>query len=78
MVPPHSVVIGPDDLAADFDAATIARGVRYANEGRVRDAAWSSDGRTLTGSCVGSGNRVYRTNVTFERFGVEPTLAWAA
>jgi uncharacterized Zn finger protein len=78
MVPPHSTVIGSDDLAADFDPATIARGVRYANEGRVRDATWSGDGLTLTGSCVGSGNRVYRINTSFERFGVELGREWAA
>jgi superfamily II DNA or RNA helicase len=62
----HRLVIGPDDLGCDFDAATIARGVRYANEGRVRDVSWMRDGRTLNGACVGSRGHVYGVDVCFE------------
>lgn len=62
----HRLVIGPDDLASEFDAATIARGVQYANQGRVRDVLWEADGRTLTGACSGSRGHVYGVDVSFE------------
>jgi hypothetical protein len=65
MWPLHRLVITPDDLRADFDAATIARGVRYATERRVRDVCWERDGRTVTGACAGSRGQVYGVDVRF-------------
>ncbi len=62
----HRLVISPNDLRSDFGAATISRGVRYAEEGRVRDVSWERDGRTLNGACVGSRGHVYGVDVCFE------------
>ena len=69
MALPHGVAISLDDLDADFDSATVARGVQYAHQGRVRDATWCADECVLTGSVLGSGNRVYRTEVGFDEYG---------
>jgi superfamily II DNA or RNA helicase len=68
MALPH-LAVSLDDLDADFDSATVARGVQYAHQGRVRDATWCADGYVLTGSVLGSGNRVYRTEVGFDECG---------
>ena len=69
MALPYGVAISRDDLDADFDSATVARGVQYAHQGRVRDATWCADQCVLTGSVLGSGNRVYRTEVGFDEYG---------
>jgi superfamily II DNA or RNA helicase len=66
---PHGVTISLDDLDADFDSATVARGVQYAHQGRVRDATWCADECVLTGAVLGSSNRVYRTEVGFDEYG---------
>jgi superfamily II DNA or RNA helicase len=68
MLSPHGFVLDTDELLADFDDAAITRGLRYANQGRVRDTAWSDDGLELTGFCSGSGDRVYGVSVNFESF----------
>jgi superfamily II DNA or RNA helicase len=69
MALPHGVSVSPDDLHADFDSATVARGVQYANQGRVRESRWCADGCVLAGSVLGSGNRVYRTEIGFDEYG---------
>jgi superfamily II DNA or RNA helicase len=69
MVSRRSFVINTGELLADFDAATVTRGTRYANLGRARDTAWSDDGLELTGFCSGSGNNLYWVTVGFERIG---------
>ena len=69
MAQPHGVPINLDDLDADFDSATIARGVQYADQGRVHDAMWCADEWVLTGSVLGSGNRLYRTEVGLDEYG---------
>jgi superfamily II DNA or RNA helicase len=74
MAIPHRIAISLDDLDADFDSATVARGVQYADEGRVRDATWCAEEWVLTGSVLGSGNRVYRTEVGLDVYGP----IWAA
>jgi superfamily II DNA or RNA helicase len=65
-----SAIIDADDLSADFDPPTIVRGERYADEGRVRDVKWSAEGRDLHGSCLGSGDRIYRVSIYFDEDGV--------
>jgi superfamily II DNA or RNA helicase len=75
---PRSLVIGPDDLDGDFDAATIARGERYASERRIHGVAWVDDGHTLTGFCVGSGGHAYEVEVVFESPGDDVALEWVA
>jgi hypothetical protein len=66
---PHGVPFSLDDLNADFDSATVARGVQYADQGRVRDATWCAAEWVLTGSVLGSGNRFYRTEVGLDEYG---------
>jgi superfamily II DNA or RNA helicase len=75
MVTRRSFVLNADDLLGDFDIGTVTRGTRYANLGRVRDAAWSDDGLELTGWCSGSGDNLYLVEVGFRRFGDELLLA---
>jgi uncharacterized Zn finger protein len=69
MALPHGVAISLDDLDADFDSATVARGVQYAHQGRVRGVTWCADECVLTGAVLGSSNRVYRTEVGFDEYG---------
>lgn len=71
------LVVSPTDLAAEFDPATIDRGIRYAREGRIREARWADDGYLLIGRCLGSGSRVYRVEVGFVDLD-GPTIDWAA
>ena len=75
MAPPR-IVVGPDDLAPYFTAATIARGVQYADEGRIEEAFWEDDGRTLTGRCYGSGDHVYGVDVGLRHLGQHPVIEW--
>ena len=75
---PYRLVVGSEDLIDDFDVGTINRGERYASQGRVRDLNWDDDGRTLTGTCLGSGGRVYGVDLSFDPIGEVLTLAWAA
>ncbi len=78
MVSPHGFDLDVGELLAEFDSATVARGTRYANLGRVRDTAWSDDGLELTGSCSGSGGHLYRVTAGFQRFGDDLRLALAS
>ncbi|MGH3643247.1 MAG: SNF2-related protein, partial [Mycobacterium sp.] len=74
MLPRRSFALNVGELLADFDAATVMRGTRYANLGRVRDMAWSDDGSELTGFCSGSGNNLYRVTIGFKRTGDDVVL----
>lgn len=69
--------MGPDDLRADFDAATIARGARYAAEGRVWDVDWDETVHALFGRCAGSRGLVYDVDVTFQDDDGVLSLEWA-
>jgi superfamily II DNA or RNA helicase len=73
---PSSLCVDVDDLSPVFDTATIARGVQYARQARIRDLAWDPDGATLTGSCAGSRGYVYDVRVGFEDDGAV-LLQWA-
>lgn len=77
MTSPPRLVLGPDDLGVDFDAATIARGIRYAAEGRVHDVSWDDDALTLSGCCAGSRGYVYEVEVYFQHDGRDFALEWA-
>lgn len=77
MPSPPRFVLGPDDLGVDFDAATIARGIRYAAEGRVHDVSWDDDALTLSGCCAGSRGFVYEVDVSFQYDGHGFFLDWA-
>jgi superfamily II DNA or RNA helicase len=70
----HRLLVGPNDLTPYFDTATIARGVRYASEGRVHDVYWEQDGRTVEGRCYGSRDYIYDPAVCFARGG---GIEWA-
>ncbi|MGK2880549.1 MAG: SNF2-related protein [Mycobacterium sp.] len=63
-------------LDADFEHSTLARGAHYADQGRVVTTAWSRDGLTLTGTCSGSGGRVYSVTADFELIDDEMELIW--
>ncbi len=78
MVSPHGFVLNVGELLAEFDSATVSRGTRYANLGRVGNAAWSDDGLELTGTCSGSGDSLYWVTAGFERFGDDVGLVWAS
>jgi superfamily II DNA or RNA helicase len=78
MSSPHGFVIRPDDLLTFFGSATVARGQRYANLGRVRDVAWSGDGLDLTGRCSGSADHLYQVSVSFEHVGDGLAVEWAS
>lgn len=71
----HLLVDG-EDLAAYFDDATIARGVRYAYQGRVEDVYWERGGRTLSGRCYGSRDHIYGVEVGFKSLGRRPVIEW--
>lgn len=70
-------VIDPGDLDPDFGATTVARGVRYARQGHVRDVVWDGEAATLSGSCAGSGDRDYWVEVGLEEFDDGFGIAWA-
>ncbi len=72
----QSLLVDADDLTAYFDAATIARGVQYAREGRIEDAYWEHDGRTLNGRCYGSRDHIYGVDVCFKNVGPQPVIEW--
>jgi superfamily II DNA or RNA helicase len=76
MSSPHGFELNTDQLLADFDVATISRGARYANLGRVRDMAWSDDGLVLTGWCHGSDHNKYWVDTRFRHVGDGLALAW--
>ncbi|WP_284227512.1 DEAD/DEAH box helicase [Mycobacterium antarcticum] len=77
MVSPDGSELDVDDVLAEFDAPTVARGTRYANLGRVHDSAWRGD-LELMGRCSGSGEQVYLVDVGFQRFGDGLRLSWAS
>ncbi|MBJ7336653.1 DEAD/DEAH box helicase [Mycolicibacterium sp.] len=76
MVSPHGLDV--DELLAEFDSASVARGTRYANLGRVGTTSWSDDGLVLTGTCNGSGDNLYWVTIGFDRFGEDLELARAS
>ena len=80
MVSRRSFDLVIDEVLADFDVDTVARGTRYANLGRVHDVKWSDDGLELTGWCAGSGHSQYWVATRFRRLGPAFTdaimLAW--
>ena len=45
MVPPLGLVLNIGELVAEFGSATVSRGTRYADLGRVSDTDWNEDGR---------------------------------
>ena len=65
--------ITPNLLASQFDSATIARGQAYARAGMVLDFDWDDkdedDDEVLMGTCAGSRNQTYRTEVYFSAVG---------
>src|SRR4051794_18113529 len=65
MLSPHGIVLDVDQLLANFDSATITRGLHYQREGRISAIAWREDGLALTGRCFGSGNNVYVVTASF-------------
>ena len=77
MMLPNGYVLGAGELLADFDSASVARGTRYANLGRVYDMVWSDGGLTLSGRCSGSGDVSYVVNATFARVDDGYGLGWA-
>jgi superfamily II DNA or RNA helicase len=77
MVSSHGFVLNTSELLGEFEPATVTRGTRYANLGRVRNTAWSDDGLELSGHCAGSDDNLYLVHVGFERFGDDLRLAWA-
>ena len=76
MVPPPGLDV--DELLAEFDSASVARGTRYANLGRVGETSWSDDGLTLTGTCSGSADNLYWVTLGFGRRGDDLELARAS
>ena len=80
MVSRRSFDLVVDEVLADFETDTVARGTRYANLGRVHDMEWSDDGLELTGWCAGSGHSQYWVATRFRRLGPAITdpvvLAW--
>jgi superfamily II DNA or RNA helicase len=67
MSSPHGSALNVDELLADFDVPTVARGTRYFNLGRIRDVAWTDDGLVLTGRCQGSDRNEYWVDIRFKR-----------
>ena len=60
------VDLDDEDLRGIAGAATLARGLVYARQGRVVAVSASDDGRRLHGVVHGSGARDYRTSVWLE------------
>ena len=77
MVSPGGFELDVDDVLAEFDAPTVARGTRYANLGRVLDSTWRGE-LELTGRCAGSDEPVYLVHVGFQHFRDGLRLAWAS
>jgi superfamily II DNA or RNA helicase len=75
-MPPQRIAIDANDLIPYFDAATIARGVQYAHEGRVEDVLREDDGRTLNGRCHGSRDHVYEVDVYLKQTGEHLVVEW--
>jgi superfamily II DNA or RNA helicase len=67
MVSRRGLDLNIGELLADFDAATVTRGTRYANLGRVRAMEWSDDGLELTGWCAGSEHNQYWVTIKLAR-----------
>ena len=77
MVPPLGLVLNIGELVAEFGSATVSRGTRYADLGRVSDTDWIEDDLELTGLCSGSDGHRYRVAAGFQRSGDDLRLAWA-
>jgi len=77
MVPPPDLVLNIGELVAEFGSATVSRGTRYADLGRVGDADWDEEDLELTGLCSGSDGHRYRVAAGFQRSGEDLRLVWA-
>ncbi|MEU0494350.1 SNF2-related protein [Mycobacterium sp. NPDC006124] len=77
MVPPLGLVLNIGELVAEFGSATVSRGTRYADLGRVSDVDWDEDDLELIGLCSGSDGHRYRVAAGFRRSGEDLALAWA-
>lgn len=77
MVPPLGFVLNIGELVAEFGSATVSRGTRYADLGRVSDTDWNEEDLELAGLCSGSDGHRYRVAAGFQRSGDDLRLVWA-